>query len=106
MLKEYEDQQAALRAQRETEERQRLEREAQQQREFELRQHEQAERERLAQEQLLQEQMMQYNNQAVQQASEFQRELLAMRGQYERDQLLLAQYDHVGFLSLIGFSVT
>ncbi|KAF8140620.1 ANTH domain-containing protein [Boletus edulis] len=94
MLKEYEDQQAALRAQREAEERQRLEREAQQQRGFEERQREQAERERLAQEQLLQQQMMQYNNQAVQQASEYQRELLAMRGQYERDQLLLEQYDH------------
>ncbi|KAG8219478.1 cytoskeleton assembly control protein [Butyriboletus roseoflavus] len=94
MLKEYEDQQAALRAQREAEERQRLEHEAQQQREFEQRQREQAERERLAQEQLLQQQMMQYSNQAVQQASEYQRELLAMRGQYERDQLLLEQYDH------------
>ncbi|KAF8560005.1 ANTH-domain-containing protein [Imleria badia] len=94
MLKEYEDQQAALRAQREAEERQRLEREAQQQREFEQRQREQAERERLAQEQLVQQQMMQYSNQAVQQASDYQRELLAMRGQYERDQLLLEQYDH------------
>ncbi|KAN0100290.1 ANTH domain containing protein [Tylopilus felleus] len=94
MLKEYEDQQAALRSQREAEERQRLEREAQQQREFEQRQREQAERERLAQEQLLQQQMLQYNNQAVQQATEYQRELLAMRSQYERDQLLLEQYDH------------
>ncbi|KAG9314027.1 cytoskeleton assembly control protein [Chiua virens] len=94
MLKEYEDQQVALRAQREAEERVRLEREAQQQREFEERQREQGERERLAQEQLLQQQMLQYNNQAAQQASEYQRELLAMRGQYERDQLLLEQYDH------------
>ncbi|KAG1754844.1 ANTH domain-containing protein [Suillus paluster] len=79
MLKQYEDQQAALRAQRETGERQRLELEAQQQRDFEQRQREQAERERLAQEQLMQQQMMQYNNQAAQ--------------QYERDQLLLEQYD-------------
>ncbi|KIL00973.1 hypothetical protein PAXRUDRAFT_820978 [Paxillus rubicundulus Ve08.2h10] len=94
MLKEYEDQQTALRAQREAEERARQALEVQQQREFEQRQHEQAERERLAQEQLLQQQMMQYNNQAAQQAGEFQRELLAMRGQYERDQLLLQQYDH------------
>ncbi|KAF8844102.1 ANTH-domain-containing protein [Paxillus ammoniavirescens] len=94
MLKEYEDQQTALRAQREAEERARQALEAQQQREFEQRQHEQAERERLAQEQLLQQQMMQYNNQAAQQAGEYQRELLAMRGQYERDQLLLEQYDH------------
>lgn len=97
MLKEYEDQQTALRAQREAEERARQALEAQQQREFEQRQHEQAERERLAQEQLLQQQMMQYNNQAAQQAGEYQRELLALRSQYERDQLLLEQYDHVGF---------
>ncbi|KIK39735.1 hypothetical protein CY34DRAFT_807913 [Suillus luteus UH-Slu-Lm8-n1] len=93
MLKQYEDQQAALRAQREAEERQRLDLEAQQQREFEQRQREQAERERLAQEQLMQQQMMQYNNQAAQQVSDYERELLAMRGQYERDQLLLEQYD-------------
>ncbi|KAH7886145.1 ANTH domain-containing protein [Phlebopus sp. FC_14] len=93
MLKEYEDQQAALRTQRAAEEQQRLELEAAQQREFEQRQREQAERERLAQEQLMQQQMMQYNNQAAQQASEYQRELLAMRSQYERDQLLLEQYD-------------
>ncbi|KIO08643.1 hypothetical protein M404DRAFT_133816 [Pisolithus tinctorius Marx 270] len=93
LLKEYEDQQAALRAQREAEERQRQELEAQQQREFEQRQHEQQERERLAQEQLLQQQVMQMNNQAAQQVADYQRELLAMRGQYERDQLLLEQYD-------------
>ncbi|KAG6332591.1 hypothetical protein ID866_6497 [Astraeus odoratus] len=93
MLKEYEDQQAALKAQREAEERQRQELEAQQQREFEQRQREQQERERLAQEQLMQQQMMQLNNQAAQQVSDYQRELLTMRGQYERDQLLLEQYD-------------
>ncbi|KAI0068161.1 cytoskeleton assembly control protein [Artomyces pyxidatus] len=93
MLKQYEEQQAALQAQRDAEERRRLELEAQQQREFEQRQREQAERERLAQEQLMQQQMYQLNNQAAQQANELERELLAMRGQYERDQLLLEQYD-------------
>ncbi|EAU92767.1 cytoskeleton assembly control protein [Coprinopsis cinerea okayama7 len=93
MLREYEEKQAALQAQREAEERQRLEMEAQQQREFEQRQREQAEAQRLAQEQLLQQQMM-YTNQAAQQhASELERELLAMRGQYERDQIFLEQYD-------------
>jgi huntingtin-interacting protein 1-related protein len=92
MLKEYEDQQKALQAAREAEERRRQELEAQQQAEFERRQREQAERERLAQEQLMQ---LQYNNQAAQQASELEREMLAMRGQYERDQLLLEQYDRV-----------
>lgn len=95
MLKVYEDQQAALKAQREAEERRRQETQAQQQREFEQRQREQEERERLAQEQLVQQQMMQLNNQAAQQVSDYQRDLLAMRGQYERDQLLLEQYDRV-----------
>ncbi|KAI0801112.1 cytoskeleton assembly control protein [Fomes fomentarius] len=97
MLKQYEEQQAALVAAREEEERRRRELEDQQRREFEQRQAEQAERERLAQEQLLQQQMqqqmMQYNNQAAQQVHDFERELLAMRGQYERDQLMLEQYD-------------
>ena len=95
MLKEYEDQQKALQAAREAEGHRRQELEAQQQAEFARRQQEQAERERLAQEQLMQQQMMQYNNQAAQQASELEREMLAMRGQYERDQLLLEQYDRV-----------
>lgn len=98
MLKEYEDQQKALQAAREAEERRRLELEAQQQAEFEQRQREQAERERTAQEQLMQQQMMQYNNQAAQQASELERQMLAMNGQYERDQLLLEQYDRVSFI--------
>ncbi|KAL4241829.1 SLA2 family protein [Abortiporus biennis] len=97
LLKQYEDQQAALLAAREAEERQRREAEEQQRREFEQRQAEQAERERLAQEQLvqqqMQQQMMQYNNQAAQQMHDLERELLAMRGQYERDQMMLEQYD-------------
>lgn len=95
MLKEYEDQQAALLAAREAEERRRQAQEAAQQREFEQRQLEQAERERLAQEQLMQQQMMQYNNAAGQQLHELEREILGMRGQYERDQLMLEQYDRV-----------
>ncbi|PSS05460.1 hypothetical protein PHLCEN_2v3840 [Hermanssonia centrifuga] len=97
MLKQYEDQQAALLAARESEEQQRRNLEEQQRREFEQRQAEQAERERQAQEQLMQQQMMQYNNQAAQHAAqqmmELERETLAMRGQYERDQLMLEQYD-------------
>ncbi|TFY72777.1 hypothetical protein EVG20_g214 [Dentipellis fragilis] len=97
MLKQYEDQQAALQAQREAEERHRLELQQQQQLEFEQRQREQAERERQAQEALvqqqMQQQMQQYNNQAAQHLQDMERELLAMRGQYERDQLLLEQYD-------------
>jgi len=62
--------------------------------EFEQRQREQAESQRLAQEQLMQHQML-YNNQAAQQASKLERELLAMRGQYECDQIFLEQYDCV-----------
>ncbi|KAL4269250.1 SLA2 family protein [Pleurotus pulmonarius] len=93
MLKEYEDKQAALQAQRQAEEQQRLELQQQQQMEFEQRQREQAERERLAQEQLMQQQMMYHNQAAQQQAGDLERELLAMRGQYERDQILLEQYD-------------
>lgn len=95
MLKEYEDKQAALQAQRQAEEQQRLEIQQQQQMEFEQRQREQAERERLAQEQLMQQQMMYHNQAAQQQAGDLERELLAMRGQYERDQILLEQYDRV-----------
>ncbi|KAE9400571.1 ANTH-domain-containing protein [Gymnopus androsaceus JB14] len=93
MLKEYEEQQAALVAAREAEERRRQELEAQQQREFEQRQREQAENQRLAQEQLMLQQQAMYNNQAAQQLGELERELLAMRGQYERDQIFLEQYD-------------
>ncbi|KAJ6575323.1 ANTH-domain-containing protein [Mycena capillaripes] len=94
MLKEYEDQQAALAAAREAEERRRLEQEQQQAREFEEMQRRQAEAQRLAQEQLmLQQQQQQYNVQASQQQAELERELLALRGQWERDQMFLERYD-------------
>ncbi|KAI5121175.1 hypothetical protein M0805_007172 [Coniferiporia weirii] len=93
ILKQYEDQQAALQAQREADERARQEQELTQQREFEARQREQAERERLAQEQLMQQQYAQYSNQAAARVNELERDMLGMRGQYERDQLLLEQYD-------------
>ncbi|KAH9044515.1 ANTH domain-containing protein [Lactarius pseudohatsudake] len=93
LLKQYEDQQAALRAQQEAEERRRQELEHQQQLEFDQRQREQQERERLALEQLQQQQFYQLNNQAAQRLNELERELLGARGQFERDQLLLEQYD-------------
>ena len=105
MLKQYEDQQTALQTARETEERRRLEQEQQQQREFEQRQREQAEAQRLAQEQLMQQQMM-YNNQSAQRSGELERELLAMRGQYERDQIFLEQYDRVCSLSVLPSTLT
>lgn len=95
MLREYEEHQAALLAAREAEERRRQELDAQQQQEFEQRQRDQAEAQRLAQEQLMLQQQQMYNNQAAQQVGELERELLAMRGQYERDQIFLEQYDRV-----------
>lgn len=72
-----------------------------QQHEFERRQREQAEAQMLAQEQLRQQQLAYSQQAAVQQQSELERELLAMRGQYERDQIFLEQYDRVRVPSLI-----
>ncbi|KAI0001648.1 cytoskeleton assembly control protein [Russula vinacea] len=80
-------------AEPEAEERRRQELERQQQLEFEQRQREQQERERLALEQLQQQQLFHLNNQAAQRVNELERELLGARGQFERDQLLLEQYD-------------
>lgn len=95
MLRQYEDQQAALRAAQEEEARRRAELEAQRQREFEQRQLVQQEQERQALEQLRQQQMMQLNNQAADQVHSLEREMLALRGQFDRDQLMLEQYDRV-----------
>ncbi|KAL0578466.1 sla2 Src-like adaptor 2 [Marasmius crinis-equi] len=93
LLKQYEDQQRALQDAREAEERRRAEEEQQQRLEFERRQREQEENQRRAQEQLMMQQQQMYHDQAAQQLAELQRELLAMRGQYEHDQILLEQYD-------------
>jgi len=68
----------------------------QQQREFEAQQQMQAEQQRLAQEQLLRDQ---YSRQVQGRLAELEREILNMRGQYDKDQLLLEQYDRV--LSLL-----
>lgn len=95
LLKQYEEQQAQFVAARETEERRRLETERQQQLEFEQKQREQAEAQRLAQEQLLRDQQMVYTNQQANRQFELEQELLNMRGQYNRDQILLEQYDGV-----------
>lgn len=101
MLKQYEDQQAQLKAAQEAEERQRQNQQEQQAREFEQRQQEQAERERLAQEQLMQQQMMQMNSHAAQQVNDMQMEMLNLRNRVERDQLLLEQYDNVSAISVV-----
>lgn len=73
-LSQRQQQEAALRAQREFEEQQRL----------------QAEQARLAQEQLLRDQ---YQQQTQGRLAELERENLNARAQYERDQLMLQQYD-------------
>ncbi len=43
----------------------------------------------------MQQQMLYSNQAAQQQVGELERELLALRGQYERDQIFLEQYDRV-----------
>lgn len=91
MLKEYEDRQKALRDSEEAEKRRQAELAAQQQRDLEEQQRQQAERERLEREALMRSQM----DQAIGgRTAELEREILAMRGQYERDQLMLQQYDN------------
>lgn len=106
MLKEYEDKQNALQSARLAEEQKAREAEERRLREFEELQRMQAERERQAQEELERQQQMQAQMQAmhmndfnVQRAQEIERELLAMRGQYERDQMMLEQYDQVRMFS-------
>jgi len=95
MLKEYEDKQRALEAQKQAEEERRRQQELQQQAEMEEKQRQQAERERLAQEQLRLQQVQQFNDQNAQVVNQLQMEMLMMRGQYERDQIMLEQYDRV-----------
>ncbi|WWC93832.1 hypothetical protein V866_000668 [Kwoniella sp. B9012] len=111
MLEEYERKQAALVAQRESEQRRQEEDKRRQEAEYAEQQRLQQERERQAQEQLLRDQMsQQYNQQQQGQYVQLQQEMLAMRGQYERDQMLLEQYDRrvkslESELGLIGANV-
>lgn len=94
MLEEYERKQNKLVTERENETRKQEEEKRRQEAEFANQQRQQQERERLAQEQLLRDQMSnQWNQQQNAQAGQLQQEMLAMRGQYERDQMLLEQYD-------------
>jgi signal transduction histidine kinase len=95
MLKEYEEKQHALEAQKKAEEERRRQQELQQLAEMEEKQRQQAERERLAQEQLRLQQVQQFNDQNAQVVNQLQMEMLAMRGQFERDQIMLEQYDRV-----------
>lgn len=87
---EFENEQRRLREQWEAAQRQQQEQAAQAQRDFEEQQRLQAEQQRLAQEQLLREQ---YQQQTQGRMAELERENLNARAQYERDQLMLEQYD-------------
>jgi chromosome segregation ATPase len=113
MLEEYERKQNALVSQRENEQRNQEEAKRRQEAEYAEQQRLQQERERQAQEQLLRDQMNQQWSQQRQSSGEviqMQQEMLAMRGQYERDQMLLEQYDRrvkslESELGLIGANV-
>lgn len=87
---EFEAEQRRLQQQWEEQQRQQLLAQQQAQREFEEQQRLQAEQQRLAQEQLLREQ---YQTQTQGRLAELERENLNVRAQYERDQLMLQQYD-------------
>lgn len=86
----YEDEQRRLAAQRERDLHQQQQLALQQQREFEEQQRLAAEQQRLAQEELMRQQLQ---NQAQGRAAELERDILALRGQYDQDQLMLERYD-------------
>ncbi|KAF2022178.1 ANTH-domain-containing protein [Aaosphaeria arxii CBS 175.79] len=87
---EYEDEQRRLAEQWEAARRQQEQEQLQAQRQFAEQQRLQEEQARLAQEQLLRDQ---YQQQTQGRLAELEQENLAARGQYERDQLMLQQYD-------------
>ncbi|KAF2460556.1 ANTH domain-containing protein [Lineolata rhizophorae] len=87
---EYAEEQRRLQEQWEASQRQQQAAALQAQREFEEQQRLQAEQQRMAQEALLREQ---YRQQTEGRLAELERENLNARAQYERDQLMLEQYD-------------
>jgi hypothetical protein len=87
---EYEAEQRRLAEQWELSQRQQQQQQVDAQRQFEEQQRLQAEQARLAQEQLLRDQ---YQQQTQGRLAELERENLNARAQYERDQLMLQQYD-------------
>ncbi|BGP39044.1 sla2 Src-like adaptor 2 [Rhodotorula kratochvilovae] len=93
-LEEYERKQAALVAQREADARRLREDQERQEREFAEQQRLQQQRERDAQDalerQLREQQMMGMNQGRI---AELEREILGLRGQWERDQMMLERYD-------------
>ncbi|KAJ5296643.1 uncharacterized protein N7443_007536 [Penicillium atrosanguineum] len=87
---EYEAEQARLQNQWEDQQRQQMLAQQQAQQDFEEQQRLQAEQQRLAQEQLLRDQ---YQTHTQGRLAELEQENLNARAQYERDQLMLQQYD-------------
>lgn len=87
---EYENEQKRLQEQWEAAQRQQQQQSMQAQRDFEEQQRLQAEQQRLAQDQLM---SQQYQQQTQGRMAELERENLNARAQYERDQLMLEQYD-------------
>ncbi|KAL4799421.1 ANTH domain-containing protein [Aspergillus venezuelensis] len=87
---EFEAEQQRLQQQWEDQQRQQLLAQQQAQRDFEEQQRLQAEQQRMAQEQLMREQ---YQSQTQGRLAELEQENLNARAQYERDQLMLQQYD-------------
>lgn len=87
---EYEAEQQRLQQQWEDQQRQQLQAQQQAQNDFEEQQRLQAEQQRLAQEQLLRDQ---YQTHTQGRLAELEQENLNARAQYERDQLMLQQYD-------------
>ncbi|KAL4786450.1 ANTH domain-containing protein [Aspergillus varians] len=87
---EFEAEQQRLQQQWDDQQRQQLLAQQQAQRDFEEQQRLQGEQQRLAQEQLMREQ---YQSQTQGRLAELEQENLNARAQYERDQLMLQQYD-------------
>lgn len=87
---EFESEQRRLQQQWEDQQRQQMQAQQQAQRDFEEQQRLQAEQQRLAQEALLRDQYAQHTQGRM---AELEQENLNARAQYERDQLLLQQYD-------------
>lgn len=90
ILREFEEKQKALKAKEAAELDRQAERAKEQEREFEAQQRAQADQQKVAQEQLARALEMQNIHGR---AAELEQELLFMRGQFERDQLMLQQYD-------------
>ena len=96
--REYELEQQRLQQQRELEQQQQRMEALKLQQEFDEQKRLQMERERLQKEQLQREQMQRH---AEGRLAELERDVLALRGQYERDQMLIDQYDRVRFTALV-----